>query len=211
MKRTVTKDQLIEYIKKIDTRCKKWDESDFDRAITNGFAFMSTIIDPISTVYYEDLTPYYEYQETSFSINLLGSVEYVYDMYLGINNFSDEQTLEHKILKIRDTNRIWKDPSKDDVIHVDLNDTIYGHRYDFVEIKYLYIPIGSDFDELLLPNQIYVVLEACISAASYDALNSPQEYQNKMNLATMLSTSASDIYPNDYYEPGTPNKFPNGV
>ena len=211
MDRLVTKDNLIDYIKMFDTRCKTWNEEQFDRAIVDGFAEMSTMVSMIVNVHYESLESYYQNAEYQFDINLLGSVTSIYDMYLAKKNFAEETMLEHKILKIRDKNRIWRDSVQDDVIHIDLQDETFGLGYDYVEIKYSYIPVDANFDELLMPSQQYVVLEACIAAAIYNILHDDAFAATQLNRARRLVTGIPDVYPNDFDDDKKPSIFPPGV
>ena len=211
MNRVVTKEELISYIKEVDTRCKTWNEEKFNRAIVNGFAYLGTLVHPFNTVYFEDLEKYYQSNELIFDVNLFGSVQSIYDMYLAKRNYTDEQVLEKGTLKVRDTNRIWKDPSKNDVVHVDLSDQTYGLTFDYVEVKYFYLPVDANFDEYIMPSEVYPVVEIAILAAVFGTLKDYESETAQLNRAKTLAAGIPDIYPNDFCDDTKPSMFPSGI
>ena len=209
MKRKVTKDQMIEYMKDLDTRCKKWDDAKFDRAMNNGFAELCTVVQPFVSQVNVDLQEYYDLGEVRFDINLSGDVTSVYDLYLSrpANAFN---MWKHDEEKVRDEDVIWKDPVNSDVVHVDMTKDVASRTFETAVVKYFYIP-NSDFDELYMSNDVYLSLEAAIAAAAYDMLHDVEKAGQQRSAFTRKGGAIVEPYPQDYSDPGKQSMFPPGV
>jgi len=209
MKRKITKDQMIEYISDLDTRCKTWDEKKFDRAITNGFAELCTVIQPFVSHINIDLQEYYDLGETKFDINLSGDATSIYDLYLAKAS-DDFNVWKHDEEKVRDEDVIWKDPVNSDVVHVDMTKDIHNRTFESAVVKYFYVPT-SDFDEIFMANDVYISLESAIAAATYDMLHDVEKASQQRAAFTRKGVSVVEPYPQDYYDPGKQSMFPPGV
>ena len=209
MKRKITKDQMIEYISDLDTRCKTWDEKKFDRAITNGFAELCTVIQPFVSHINIDLQEYYDLGETKFDINLSGDATSIYDLYLAKAS-DDFNVWKHDEEKVRDEDVIWKDPVNSDVVHVDMTNDVQGRMFSTATVKYFYIPT-SDFDEMYISNDVYLALESAIGASTYDVLHDVEKASQQRSAFTRKGGSILEIYPDDYSDPGKQSMFPPGT
>ncbi len=209
MKRKITKDQMIEYISDLDTRCKTWDTAKFDRAMNNGFAELCTVVQPFVSQVNIDLQEYYDLGESRFDINLSGDATSIYDLYLSkaANTFD---VWKHDEEKTREENVIWKDPVNSDVVHVDLTKDIQNRTFENAVVKYFYVPT-SDFDELYMSNDVYLALEAAMAAAAYDMLHDIEKASQQRAAFTRKGGTILEVYPGDYTDPGKPSMFPPGV
>ncbi len=209
MKRKVTKDQMIDYMTDLDTRCKKWDEAKFDRAMNNGFAELCTVVQPFVSHTNIDLQEYYDLGETKFDINLTGDVTSVYDLYL-YRPADSFNVWKHDEEKVRDEDVIWRDPINSDIVHVDTTKDVMGRVFESAVVKYFYIPT-SDFDEIFMSNDVYLALEAAIAAAVYDMLHDIEKAGQQRSAFTRKGGAIIGIYPEDYLDPGKLSMFPPGT
>jgi len=209
MKRKITKDQMIDYMTDLDTRCKTWDEAKFNRAMNNGFAELCTVIQPFVSQINVDLQDYYELGETKFDINLAGDATSVYDLYLAkaADTFN---VWKHDEEKCRDEDVIWKDAVNNGVVHVDVTKDVLHRIFEEAVVKYFYIPT-ADFVELYISNDVYIALEAAIAAAVYDMLHDIEKASQQRAAFTRKGQAIVEPYPQDYSDPGKPSMFPPGV
>ena len=209
MKRKITKDQMISYMTDLDTRCKRWDEAQFDRAINNGFAELCTVIQPFVSIVEIELADYYDLGESKFDINLIGDATSVYDLYL--SKAADSFNMwKHDEEKCRDEDVIWKDAINSDVVHVDLTKDIQKRTFENAIVKYFYVPT-SEFTELYISNDVYLALEAAIAAAVYDMLHDIEKASQQRAAFTRKGKSVVEPYPQDYLDPGKVSMFPPGT
>ena len=209
MKRLVTKDQLISYMKELDTRCKKWTDDQFDRAINNGFAELCTVIQPFVSQVNVDLEDYYELGESTFDINLIGDSTSIYDLYL-MKETTSEHIWKQDEEKTRDPYMIWKDAVNSDVVHVDLSKDLQRRTFERAVVKYFYVPT-AEFTELYISSDVYVALEAAISSAAYSILHDVEKSGQMRTQFTRLGSAVIEPYPQDYLDPGKSSMFPPGV
>ncbi|RLC29497.1 MAG: hypothetical protein DRH37_07420 [Deltaproteobacteria bacterium] len=209
MKRRITKEEVIVMIKELDTRCKKWDVTKFDRVINNGFAELCTVIQPFVSQVNVNLQEYYDLGESRFDINLTGDTLSVYDLYL--SKAADSFNVwKHDEEKCRDEDVIWKDPVNSDVVHVDMTKDIFSRTFEDAVVKYFYVPT-ADFDELYMSSDVYLALESAIAAVSYDMLHDVEKASQQRSAFTRKGGAILEIYPGDYSDPGKPSMFPPGV
>ncbi len=209
MKRKVTKDQMIEYMTDLDTRCKSWDTAKFDRAMNNGFAELCTVIQPFVSQVNVELQDYYDLGESKFDINLQGDATSVYDLYLS-RPADAFNVWKHDEEKCRDEDVIWKDPVNSDVVHVDMTKDIMKRTFELAIVKYFYIPT-SDFVELYISNDVYLALESAIGAAVYDMLHDIEKASQQRAAFTRKGQAIVEPYPQDYSDPGKQSMFPPGT
>ena len=209
MKRKITKDQMISYMTDLDTRCKRWDEAQFDRAINNGFAELCTVIQPFVSIVEIELADYYDLGESKFDINLIGDATSIYDLYL--SKAADSFNVwKHDEEKCRDEDVIWKDAVNSDVVHVDLTKDIMKRTFENAIVKYFYVPT-SEFTELYISNDVYLALEAAIAAAVYDMLHDIEKASQQRAAFTRKGQAIVEPYPQDYLDPGKVSMFPPGT
>ena len=209
MKRKITKDELIEYMTDLDTRCEKWNEAKFDRAITNGFAELCTVVQPFVSQINVSLQEYYDLGESKFDINLQGDATSIYDLY--VSKAADTFNVwKHDEEKCRDEDVIWKDPVNSDVVHVDITKDIFNRTFETAVVKYFYVP-NSDFVELYMSGDVYLSLEAAISASTYDMLHDVEKASQQRAAFTRKGQSIVEPYPQDYTDPGKQSMFPPGT
>ena len=209
MKRKITKDQMIEYITDLDTRCRKWDTAKFDRAINNGFAELCTVVQPFVSQVNVDLSEYYDLGEKTFDINLVGDATSVYDLYLS-KAATTPDLWKHDEEKSRNENVIWKDPVNSDVVHVDLTKDFFERIFETAVVKYFYVPT-SEFTELYMSGDVYLALEAAIASVVYDMLHDVEKASQQRAAFTRKGQAVVEPYPQDYSDPGKPSMFPPGT
>ncbi len=209
MKRKITKVQMVEYMTDLDTRCKKWDDAHFDRAINNGFAELATVANPFTNELNESLQTYYEHGELVFTLNLPEDVTNVYDLYV-MKTANTFNVWKHDEEKCRDEDVIWRSNSSNQIINVDLTKDVQRRVFETAVVKYFYIPT-ADFDEIYIANDVYLALESAIAAATYDMLHDIEKASQQRAAFTRKGQSLLEPYPEDYTDPGKPSMFPPGT
>jgi hypothetical protein len=210
MKRIITKDDLINYMKVLDTRVRKLDADVIDQIIIDSFAEFSTVSNSISNRYIVDLKPYYDAGETKFNIQIPEDVVFIYDLYLA-KSTDDLLLSEHGEYHVRDESVIWADAQKRDVFHVNLEDQKYGQSYDLAYAEYIYIPHDANFTEIYMHTDAYNAYRDALSASAYDYLHDDEKALMKRSEMKRKAMSIANAYPEDYAEPKRARMFPYGV
>jgi len=209
MKRKITKIQMTEYIKLLDTRCIDWTNEQIDRAMNNGFAELCTVVQPFVSIVEVDLQNYYDLGESKFDINLTGDSLSIYDLYL--SKAADSFNVwKHDEEKCRDEDVIWKDAINSDVVHVDLTKDIMKRTFEDAIVKYFYVPT-ADFIEIYMSNDVYIALESAIAASTYDILHDVEKAGQQRSAFTRKGGAVLEVYPQDYLDPGKTSMFPPGT
>ena len=211
MKRRVTKTDVINMIKFLDTRFKRMSTEQLDVIIDNGIAELLTVLQPFSSSVIIDLEPKYELGELKFDVFIPSDATDVYDLYLEKENM-DKDIYDAGSFKERDSNVIWRDGQDSDIVHIDLQYALnkYTQSFDLAVVKYLYVPT-HDFDEFFIGSDVYLALDAAIGVAAYEFVHDVQKSEQKRASMARKAGGVVNPYPEDLSEPGRPHMFPYGV
>jgi hypothetical protein len=209
MQRTITKEEIVNKLKLLDTRIKTLSEPSIDMILNNGFAELLAYIQPFTAEVIEPLEPHYLLGESTFVINIPFDVTYAYDLYLEKEGLDKSIFNEGKI-KDRDQNVIWKDPHDDSIINVDLSYDKFNVSFDNAVVKFFYIP-NADFVEISIGSDVYNALDTAFAVAAYDYLNDSEKYSIKKKILESRAMAIIDKYPNDFDESKKPKMFPYGT
>jgi len=211
MKRRITKTDVVNMIKTLDTRFKRMKTEQLDIIIDNGFAELLTVLQPFSSSVIMDLEIKYELGELKFDIAIPSDATDVYDLYLEKENL-DKDIFDEGSFKERDSNIIWRDGQDSDVVHVDLvyATNKYNQAFNLAVVKYLYVPT-HDFDELFIGSDVYLALDAAIGVAAYEFVHDTARSEQKRASMIRKASGVINPYPEDLSEPGRPRIFPVGV
>ena len=212
MKRRIKKEDLVVFLRELDTRIEDKSEAWIDRAINSGFAELGTVTNQFTMETSIDLLPYYENGETKLTINLSQDVNYVFDMYLMVDS-QNPDLYKHGERKIRDENLIYSDAQDISSINVDLkgSNNYYIDTFTAAVVKYFYTP-NADFDDIYIGGDVYLALENALAAAAYQMLHDVEK--NGQMRAAMTRTGLAILTqdPEDYQDlVRYPAIFPSGV
>ena len=199
MKREYTKTDIVGVVKRKDKRTESFSPEQFNDVINFAYAELSTVAKLFSDEAVIPVKPYYDNNETLFTIDIEEDVVHIYDLYLTneAQNFDD---FEHGIEKIREPNDIYRDNREVGRVHIDLSkarskiNTIV--QIENVVIKYFYTPHSSD-DKVFMDQPTYLALSNALGTALYDYLNDTERSMQK--LAATKRTGLAAI-PNDPYD-----------
>lgn len=175
MKKIITKQFLIDYIKSLDVRCKKFDDTKFDDIIDDGF----NNVNADRVLFFDEeavgVGDYIADGTEKFTHDVERDVTYIYDAFLS----------EDSINPIYDSdNMVEIDPRVVGRINIDFNSTVDKYKkYTYHDknssvgtvpsvliIRYAYIPM-SDFDSLFVARDLYKAIKEGIAVATYEILH----------------------------------------
>lgn len=172
MKRKVTKATLISYIKRLDTRCRKFEDDKFDDIIDDAFSEINTF----QNFFYDEdalqITPYIDDGVKKLSYDVERDVTFVYDSFLSYDSKTPhpESDLHVEV-----------DPRVLGRINIDFTSTVDMYKeYTYHEqsmgtnpsepttliTRYYYIPT-SNFDEIYMNRDVYKAFRQAISSSAY--------------------------------------------
>jgi len=202
MKKKVTKADLREFVKHLDTRCKRMEEPIIDQLIEDGFA----VVNEVGNIFFDedslDVTQYLEDGVEKMSYDIERDVVYIYDAFLSEDSRHPIETSD---------NMVEVDPRVLGRINIDFTSTkdLYnrytfhhpldsvGNKPNVLIVKYSYIPT-IDFDRLFLSREEHKALRSGIAVAVYDYLR--EEAKMAGYLASLQRTykSINNKYPLDF-------------
>jgi len=198
MKKKVLKQDLIDRILEMDTRTRSWDQGKMDTVITNAFVELSTVSQPFSAEYSEDLVPYYENGEFKSSVTIDDSVISIYDFYL-VKYDQNEELFTRGEMKFRNINVIWKNPQSKDTILFNLKSKYCGdYVFDNIVAKYFYLPLDANFTELYLFTDEYLALRAALEVAVYEETRDYETAVKKREKLIILGQTLIEDEPDDF-------------
>ena len=180
MRRKITKQQLIDYIKRLDTRCKKFDAVKFDEIIDDSFSELNSF----GGFFFDEdslqITQYLEDGVKKLSYDIERDVTYIYDAFLSIDSKTPHLESDlHVQVDPRVLGRINIDFTSDEDMYDEYS---YHEQMDATEsepprvliVKYYYVPT-SDFDEIYMNRDVYKALRQAIASSTYLDLHDEQK------------------------------------
>lgn len=209
MKRKVTKESLLTYIRNLDKRTSAMSDTQLDEVLLQGFSEMSTIAQVFTNEEVVDLQPYITAGEDKVTIDIEQDVTEIYDLYVTTENTG---TLVQGVYIYKDDSDmplfIYEDNRYTGRVHIDINNLPLNTNN--AVIKYFFIP-GADFVDAYLDGQVDLALKNALAACLYDVLHDVERATQKR--AAMMRTTLSIIdsgMPKDWCC-SRASMFPDGV
>jgi len=203
MRRKITKEDLIKYITRLDTRCKKFDDDKFDEIIDDSFSELNTFAGFFFDEDALEITQYLEDGVKKLSYDIERDVTYIYDAFLSIDSKTPHlESDKHVEVDPRILGRINIDfTSKEDMY----NNYTYHEQIDETEVgvpkvlivRYYYVPT-SDFETIYMNRDVYKALRQALSSSTY--LDIHDEKKSQMNYSRMEKYASAIILdrPHDF-------------
>ena len=188
MRRKITKESLIKYITRLDTRCKKFDKDKFDEIIDDAFSELNTF----SGFFHDEDTlqieQYLADGVKKLSYDVERDVTYIYDAFLTVDSKTPHlESDKHVEVDPRILGRINIDFTSTENMYKDYS---YHEQIDATDpsapkaliVKYYYVPT-SEFDEIYMNRDVYKALRQAISSSTY--LDLHDEKKSAMHYSRM--------------------------
>ncbi len=175
MRRKVLKTDLIAFIKRLDTRCKKYDDAKFDEVIDKAFGEMPDIFTDEDAL---EVTGYIDDGVKKMSYDIERDVSYIYDAFLSEDS-RNAVTNSDLMVEV--------DPRVKGRVNIDFSSQVdmYGHYSNhpgfngttpkILIAKYYYTPT-STFDEIYMDRDAQVVLYTALKVAAYSDLHDVKKH-----------------------------------
>ena len=210
MKRKISKDQLVNYIKQLDKRADKMSAEAIDEVILQGFTELSTVVYPFTEEQIIDITPFIEAGEDKITVDIDLDVVEIYDLYIVTETETDGTVKEQGTYVARD------DTENPKFLY---EDNRYTGRYHIIVeelpasainavAKFFYIP-GPDFVDAYVDGQTELALKNACASSLYDVLHDVERSSQKR--AAMIRTAsliADSGKPRDWVYDSKPSMFP---
>lgn len=203
MKRKVTKTQLIAYIKRLDTRCRKFDSDKFDEIIDDAFSELNTVANFFFDEDSLEISQYISDGIIKMSYDIERDVIYIYDAFLSIDS---------KTPHLQSDKHVEVDPRVSGRVNIDFSSTtdMYS-KYTIHEqeesvqeespktliTRYYYIPT-SEFDEIYMNRDIYKALRQALSASTYLDLHEDEKFSLHYRKMRTNASAIINIRPHDF-------------
>ena len=215
MKREVTKTQLIAFIKRLDTRCKKYDDDKFDEIIDDAFSELNTIANLFTDEDALDVTGYLEDGVKKLSYDVEKDVIFIYDAFLSTDSKtpflqSDKMVeVDPRVISRVNIDFTSTDDMYNSYSYHDQEDYDDGTVPETLIVRYYYIPT-SEFDSMYMNRDIYKAFRQSLSASVYLDLHDEKKYA--MHQATMKRNAKGIVVarPHDFDDIAHLKKFPDG-
>ena len=202
-KRRYTKEEIVAFIKDLDTRAVKLSDTKIDNIIDRAYSELMTISKSLfSDEEVLDLAPYYESDEGKITVQINRDVTYVYDLYVtleGEHKLKDAcDDIINEIGLCRNPEIIKRDNRNNDIVHIYL-DYIDDTRFDNAVIKYFYTPISTQ-DDIFMDSQVYIAFQDALGTSLNYFLKDVETENQKRNSMNRTARAAVQE-PNDTPEP----------
>ena len=162
-----TKEEIVAFVKDLDTRAKTLSETKIDAIINRGYAELTTVSKRLfSNEEVLSLAPYYEGGEYKFIVDVDEDVTEVYDVYTTIEGEDRDKSMCQEIIQgvgiYRNDNLSFRDNRYIGRIQTDLS--AVETEFDNLVIKYYYTPKITSGD-VYMSSQVYLAFQDAIWAA----------------------------------------------
>ena len=181
MRRKVTKDSLIEYIKRLDVRCKKFDVQKFDSIIDDSFSELNALGNYFFDEDTIDVTGYLSDGVSKLSYDIEKDVVYIYDAFVSLDDATAHLQSDWMV---QVDPRVIGRVNIDFLSQVDTYKNYTYHVQSFAEIalpptslivKYYYVPT-SEFEEVYMNRDVQKALRQAIYASAYLDLHEEKKH-----------------------------------
>ncbi len=215
MRRKITKEDLIKYITRLDTRCKKFDDDKFDEIIDDSFSELNTFAGFFFDEDSLEVSNYLEDGVKKLSYDIERDVTYIYDAFLSSDSKTPHfESDKHVEVDPRVLGRINIDFTSEENMYKDYS---YHEQIDATQpdvpkvliVKYYYVPT-SEFDEIYMNRDVYKALRQAISSSTY--LDLHDEKKSQMHYSRMEKYASAIILdrPHDFDDQAHLKGFING-
>jgi len=218
LKRQVTREDITEYIKRLDKRAISLTSQQITDIITSGFGELSTYKFPFSGETVVNLKPYMDAGEEKITIEIEEDVHSVYDLYVTLHSTqkvdfvdsNDEmhgtpisyETGLHRLKKM-----IYRDDFDTSKVHIQLKNAPLNVQN--AVIRYHYFPT-ENFTELYTNAQGRLAIQYAMASCLYDYLHDVKRSEQKRAALKRVTGSNMSDAP-ESFEPYKENMFPAGV
>ncbi len=195
MRRKVLKTDLVTFIKRLDTRCKKYEDEKFDEIIDKAFAQMEYAFTDEDSL---QVTEYVADGVTKMSYDIERDVSYIYDAFLSEDS---RNAISNTDLMVEVDPRIQGRVNIDFSSQVDMYGRYSNHpgyngtTPEFLVTKYYYVPT-SEFTEIYMDRDVQVVLNDALRYATYLDLHDKKYNVHMARLEKSLTSLNKD--PSDF-------------
>ena len=175
MRRKITKIELIEFIKRLDTRAKKFETEKFDEVIDKAFGEMSNIFTDEDALQVEQYTAD---KVIKLSYDVERDVSYIYDAFLSEDS---RNAITNTDLMVEVDPRLKGRINVDFSSQVDMYGKYSSHSgYNgttpkILVVKYYYTPT-SEFEKIYMDKDVQVVLHTALKVAVYNDLHDTKKH-----------------------------------
>jgi len=216
MKRRLTKEELSNYIKRLDTRATKLTPEQIDDVILSSFGELSTFGFPFSSENIVDLTQYITAGEDVLAVDIDKDVIDIFDYYLTIDTIDEQYEEFHGTKIYRETDDVAKNSDKSVLyrdgfdpgrVHVRLDKAPVGTKT--LVMKFYYNP-DENFTDLFVDAQSNLAIQYAVGVSLYDVLHDVERSSQKRAGLERVTKAIANNYP-ESYEQTKESMFPRGI
>ena len=200
MIREITKQEIIEIIKTLDTRTKTLTVEDFDYVLNMGYAELGTFEHVFYNEEVVDLRPQYDAGELKFAFDIVEDVVFIYDLYLA--KYKTDAGL-HDMDKDRSKRVVYKDPRYVGRVHVDLTDE--RENWENVVVKYSFTPQATT-EKVYIDQPTLLAMRDAFGCALYNRLGDVQKETQKRASLNRTAKAIVNKIPTDLIIPNEPKE-----
>ena len=197
MKNAYTRQEVVDYIKSIDVRARKFTDADINNTINRGYAELSTVTkQAFSSEEIVDLQELYDGSETKHTFDVEDDVTDIYDIY--VTQEGDDKSMSQVVIQdvgiYRNSDLAFRDNRYVGRIHVDLD--AVDTKFDSLVVKYFYTPSATD-ETVYMDSQTYLAWQDAMGAATSYFLKDVDEETRKRTSMNRTSKSMVQQDPED--------------
>lgn len=186
-----TKEQIVAFIKDLDTRAKSLSDEKIDYVIDRGYAELATVSKRLfSNEEVVPLSEFYNSGETRITLDIEEDVTEVYDFYVTVEGDNTDKSICQEVVQgigiYRNSDLAYRDNRYIGRVHLDLS--VETTVFDNAVTKYYYTPKATDSD-VYMDSQVYIAFQDAIWASlNYFMKDVEGEAQKR---ASMIRTGKS--------------------
>lgn len=194
-----TREQVVAFIKSLDTRAREYDDTMIDNIINRGYAELTTTSKRIfSNEEVLSLDDYYDMKELKFTVDISDDVTEIYDIYLTIEDLSNKdiaicQEVVQDIGIYRNNSTAYRDNRYIGRCHTNLAaEHLSQHVFDSLVVKYYYTPTATA-ENVYMDSQVYLAWQDAMWAAlNYFQKDIEGEAQKRTSMQRTSKSTAQE-------------------
>ncbi len=215
MKKKVSKDSIKEYIKRLDVRCRKFDDEKIDQIIDDSFSELNTVGSFFEDKDTLDMRPYLENGVKKLSYDIEQDVTYIYDAFLSEDGRKPHQNSDNMVeVDPRVKGRVNIDFTSEEDMYKDYSyhpqdDLRIVETINYLIVKYMYIPT-SEFTEIFMDRDVHKAFRQALAASVYLDLHDEQKSNMHYQRMVLMARKVIVQRPFDFDEQTRLKGFING-